>query len=517
MQLRDYLRFARRWLPGLALFAIICSVGTYVLTKYAIHPSYTATTTMQVQMAPPTTGVSDSANDTLFAETEAAVAGQHPVVNAAAQLVDRQDGYRIKPGMVSVTCAAAQLTALFSCSATSHDPRLAQDMANALGQVFMSQQQRWNQSRYSAVLDRLTRQEASARASHDKSQYASLVSIENSVRLAEAQQANIVRVASPATLPTGPSSPHPPLNAALAFVLALILGLGGAVVIDRLDESIRGEDDLKHVTHLPLLGQISELKALRRREASPESLVVVNEPRSLVAELFRIMRTNIGFSRIDDPPRVILITSTMPGEGKSMIAANLAATFAESGKSVILADLDLRRPSQHKIFEARGRGVTNLLLDLDGSTAADRYLTPTQLPGLHVLPSGPIPPNPADLLGSHRMKEVVAKLRERCDVLILDSPPVLAVADASIAASLSDTVLLVVDPNQAKRRALKGAVEALHSLHANVVGMIINGLSETSSGYYYSYTSGYRGNYYYEADAKGDVTPFNGKIAAGSK
>jgi receptor protein-tyrosine kinase len=239
-----------------------------------------------------------------------------------------------------------------------------------------------------------------------------------------------------------------------------------------------------------LLGTIPSIDALKDKRLSPTSLVLSSDPRSSSAEAFRVARTGIAFSRIDDPPRRLLVTSTAQGEGKSTFAGNIACAYAESGKSTILVDLDLRRPSLSSLAPGRAPGFTNLLLDPDGDP--ETYLVPGPVPGLQIFPTGPLPPSPAEVISSHRMTEIIQRLHSLADVIVIDSPPILAAADAAITASHCDGVVLLVRPDRVTRRTVMRAVETLRTVGVPLVGLVVNGVPRSdnryySYGYYYDY------------------------------
>jgi len=215
-------------------------------------------------------------------------------------------------------------------------------------------------------------------------------------------------------------------------------------------------------------------------------LIVANDPRSPVAEAFRTLRTNIQFKSLDSPVRTILVTSSTAGEGKSTVAANLAVSLAQTGAAVIVVDCDLRNPSLHEIFGVgNDRGLTSLMLAQD--TTARDYLQRSEAGSLDVLTSGPLPPNPAELLGSKRMESVVRELRDLVDYVIFDTPPVLAVTDAAVLATKVDGSVLVLSAGKARRDAAKKAKRTLEELSARFLGVVMNNVKmdrETQAGYY---------------------------------
>lgn len=220
-------------------------------------------------------------------------------------------------------------------------------------------------------------------------------------------------------------------------------------------------------------------------EGGSRKLVTLTDPRSPVAEAYRSLRTNLEFSSLDEPIRTMVVTSPAPEAGKSTTLANLAVTMAQTGKDVILVDCDLRRPSLHDIFGvANNAGLTSMMLDDATSTP---LLRDTGVAGLELLTSGPLPPNPAELLGSRRMADLIAALREQSDVVLFDAPPVVAVTDAAILASRVDGVLLVLNAGSTKRDHARRAKAALDKVNARIVGTVLNNVKLDTSLYgYYS-------------------------------
>jgi len=215
-------------------------------------------------------------------------------------------------------------------------------------------------------------------------------------------------------------------------------------------------------------------------------LIVVSDPRSAVAEAFRTLRTNIQFKSLDSPVRTIVVTSSMPEEGKSTVVANLAVSLAQAGAAVIAVDCDLRNPSLHRIFGLPNeRGLTSLMLSPDNSVRD--FLQRSEAGSVDVLTSGPLPPNPAELLGSKRMESLVRELRDRADFVVFDTPPVLAVTDAAVLATKVDGSLLVLSAGHARRDAAKKAKRTLEELRSSFLGVVVNNVKTnrgTQSGYY---------------------------------
>jgi capsular exopolysaccharide synthesis family protein len=220
--------------------------------------------------------------------------------------------------------------------------------------------------------------------------------------------------------------------------------------------------------------------------ATDPQLIVASDPRSPVAEAFRTLRTNIQFKSLDNPVRTILVTSSAPGEGKSTVVANLAVSLAQTGAAVIAVDCDLRNPSLHTLFGLPNEGgLTSLVLQPDAGVR--QFLQRSEAGGLDVLTSGPLPPNPAELLGSKRMESLIHELRGMADYVVFDTPPVLAVTDAAVLATKLDGSMLVLSAGRARRDAAKKAKRTLEELSSSFLGVVVNNVKadrESQSGYY---------------------------------
>lgn len=212
-------------------------------------------------------------------------------------------------------------------------------------------------------------------------------------------------------------------------------------------------------------------------------LIALRDPRSPAAEAYRTLRTNIQFSSLDKPLRTLLATSTAPDEGKTTTLANLAVTMAQAEQRVLLVDCDLRRPGLHTIFDQPSEpGLTSVLLEQD---EAPIPLHSTPVPGLYLLPSGPLPPRPADLLGSRRMEALIARLHAEADVVLFDTPPVTAVTDAAVLATRVDGVLLILQAGKTRRDRAREARRMLEKVKAHIVGVVLNNARQ-EMGYHYT-------------------------------
>lgn len=220
-------------------------------------------------------------------------------------------------------------------------------------------------------------------------------------------------------------------------------------------------------------------------------LIVHEDPKSPISEAYRTLRTNLQFAKINSELRTIMFTSSGPAEGKSTTIANVAVALAQSGRSIILVDCDLRKPVQHRIFGKRNKGVTNILVD---DSPAGAFLQDTEIDNLRILPSGPIPPNPSELLSSSKMVELFTELKELADIVLIDAPPTIAVTDAAVMAAKVDGIVLVIDSTSVRPEMAQKAKELLVKANGHILGAILNRVEiEDEHAYYY---------YYYGSESK---------------
>lgn len=302
-----------------------------------------------------------------------------------------------------------------------------------------------------------------------------------------------------ATIPDNPVIPNRTRNISVGFILGLVAGVALALIRDMLDNTVKSREQLEEITKTGLVGSIP-LDKDRRKRAS----ISFDRETTGIAEAFRKLRTNLQFLAVDSPPRVILITSSMPSEGKSTTAINIALALAETEKSVVLVDGDLRRPTLHKYLDLVG--TVGFSTVLSGAVNIDEALQPTRFAGLTVLTSGTIPPNPSELLGSQSARKLLSELRAKFDYVIVDGTPLLAITDAAILAAGADGVLIMARYGQTKREHLTHAVGSLESVGAPLLGAVFT-MTPTRGGGSYSYSYGYYGEYNTLDKVSRDVAP----------
>ncbi len=290
-----------------------------------------------------------------------------------------------------------------------------------------------------------------------------------------------IRVVDEAELPRAPVFPRKLLNLLLAILGGGVLAVGLVFGLEYMDDRVRTPDDIKAHLGLSFLGLVPLIPPKEMNGSAP--LLDQGVPANF-GEAIRTLRSNLLFSSADEGTRFVCVTSTGPGEGKSLVSANLALALAQSGQRVLLVDADMRRPTQHEQFQQTAEpGLSNFLV---GNAKASEVVQKTSSPGLWLLPAGKVPPNPAELLGSKRFKEFLATLPEHFDWVIVDSPPVLPVADSAIVANAVGSVLFVVGAEMASRRAAGAALDQLEASGARLAGAVLNRADVHNHSYYYS-------------------------------
>ena len=335
-------------------------------------------------------------------------------------------------------------------------------------------------------------------------------------------KSNNFRIVDVARVPTYPIEPNIPKNLAFAFLLGLTSGVGLAFLQEGLDNTVRTSEQARLISGLPALGMIPLPSKTAREGANPKRLVIASSkeavemvaqarPHSQMAESYRALRTSLLLTNLGAPPKVIMITSALPQEGKTTTSMNTALVLAQKGIRVLLIDADLRRPSIHKILGMGPRsGLSNVLT---GSATLQQTITRSSiLPNLSILPAGTPPPNPAELLASANMRDVLEELRGQYDHIVLDTPPTLSVTDAVVLSPRADAIVLVIRSGQTTKQALRRSRDILTQVNAKVSGVLLNAvdLSSPDYYYYYEYQSKYS-RYYRDESHDGDEEDGDGE------
>ncbi len=356
-----------------------------------------------------------------------------------------------------------------------------------------------------------------------KTRLNSLLNIQTQINVSkelESLKASNISVVDPAGVPGSPVSPNKTMNLLLALLFGLFGGVGLCFLLDYLDNTVKGPEEVEKLTGLPALGVIPLLESedshrkgrwlleygasSRDKDANPEEtrpkakdIELINHlyPRLAIADDYRTVRTSILLSYAESPPKVIALTSSLPVEGKSSTVANLAVAFAQLDKNVLLIDADIRKPRLHRIFKMGNMG--GLSGFLAGKVELKEAIQRTSIKNIWLLPSGPVPPNPSELLNSPRMKEMLEEVGKAFDMVLLDTAPVLVTIDAVIVSTLVDGTVLVLKAGEITRKPLMSAVDELKRANAKIMGVIFNGLKGSQGKYFYrGYYPYYRYSYY---------------------
>lgn len=314
------------------------------------------------------------------------------------------------------------------------------------------------------------------------------------------QKTNNIRIVDAALVPLRPIKPRFSLNMLLAAVVGLFLGVGLAFAREYLDNTVKGQEDVEGELGIPFLGLIP-LVSERAQGGRSTDMHILSNPRGPVAEACRSIRTNLLFMSPERPLKRLVVTSGGPREGKTTTVIDMGIVMAQSGASVVLIDTDMRRPRLHKAFGVPGEvGLSSLIL---GEASIDDALKTTEVPGLSILPCGPIPPNPAELLHTERFEAILSELGERFDRIILDSPPLGAVADAKVLSVITDGTLLVAKSHQTTKDMLAQAAGAILDVNGRILGVVLNQVDLEKREYGYYYYQYYRQYGAYGEDEKG--------------
>jgi succinoglycan biosynthesis transport protein ExoP len=515
MELRQYVSMLLRWWWLVVVSVLVASVAAYVATKATPYTYVSRTTIMVGQvLSNPNANQSDLYTGEALAQSYSDLVGREPTLKAALQAVGLPWDWTVLQGMVQSRVVPG--TQLLEIAVTDTDPQRAKVLADTVAQQLISQSPSANDPEKEAerqfILSQIDDLKTNIKNAQDEllklDDIASKATSARQIQDARDQQAtlqaqittwqstyaqllsnlqkgtpNYLSVMEPAQLSTTPVGPKVAQNVMLAAVIGLALSVCGIFLMEYIDDTVHSADDVRKDLQLPVMGSIADIKGADYGS----KLMPIKQPRSPVAEAYRMLRTNLQFSDIDHPRRVLLMTSCGPLEGKSVTSANLSIVMAQSGKRVILVDVDLHRPMQHKIFDLdNSRGLTTLLLH--PNMPLPEVIHTTTIPNLRVLTAGQVPADPSILLNSKRMTDVIAALRQEADIVIFDTPPTLVVSDASALATRADGVLLVIQAGRTRRAAAKQAKDGLLAVGANIIGVVLNRLEVRNPSYYTYYT-----------------------------
>src|ERR1700761_7250378 len=496
--LRAYVAVLRRrkwWVAAMAVLGLVLSLA-FSLTEAC---PYSATAQLLVQSVGSNLALNSSAQAPVTptdVETELQL-----VTSAQVQQSVRKTLGSVPP----VSAAEVGQTNLIAVTATDASPARAAVIANAYARAFVASNTASSISNVTAAENQLTSQinsiskEISRLDADSTSQLAALSNQEAilkgqlaQLQVAGAEASSGLEFVTPAQAPTAPSSPKPTQDGLVGLAIGLLIGLGVAFLRDSLDDTLTSSEAAERVGEAPVLATVPLVPAWRKGE-TPQ-VMAISEPTSQAAEAYRSLRTSLQFARQGQEIRTLLVTSPREGEGKTATVANLGAAFAQAGERVALISCDLRRPRLGQFF--RPDGPSDLTAVLHGEQSLDDALRPVaECEGLWTLGARSTSPNPTELLSGKKVSDLMGALRDRFDLVIIDSPPVLPVADAMILTAYADAVLVLAAASQTRRGELRRATEKLAQANANVTGLVLNKVS-TQNGY-----DGYGHQYGYPAKA----------------
>ncbi len=531
--LRRYLGLLWHWSWLLILLSILGGVVGYVRSKRQT-PVYSASATMLITESRTINEYANILASERLAQTYSQLMIQQPVLQGVIDELGLE-GVTASSLKGKVIVDVVEETQLLTVSVEDNDPVQAAQIANKIGEVFARINQEFQTARYAESKTSLSAQLAQVDGQiQDANQkladlaasyeevigidgnpllvltfeqqrerdrlesnlalyqqiYANLLQSFESVRLAEIQSTSTINLVEQAIPAGAPIRPNVTQDTSLAVMIGLIIGIGIVFLLEALDDTVKGPADVARHLGLPVLGFVARINDT---DTGP---ITAAEPRSPISEAFRSLRTNIQYASVDRPIKRIAITSPSPKDGKSTVATNLAVVMSQSGRKVAIVDADMRRPSQHKRLRLSNRlGLSDLFVQ--DKVHLNGALRETRVPGMSILASGGLPPNPSELLGSEKMMEVLRQVGEQVDIIIIDTPPVMAVTDAAVLAPKVDGVLVVIRPGVTKLAHTKQTVEQLRRSGAYLMGIVLNDIEFRRSRYYYYYKGYYTYDSYY--------------------
>lgn len=520
IDIKQYLYLFWQWAWLIILVAVLSGVGAFVYSQQ-ITPVFQAVATALVDVP----AINTTEYSAVIASERLSRTYSQIMTNTAVmQETINRLGLQLEPADLAEMISAQGVadSQLIRVSVQSTDPLAAAAIANTVIEVFSADVKETQASRYTLSKSSLELQMADIEGkindlnNHLQSAtreteidnletkiaqyqgiYSTLLNSYEQIRLSEAQTITSLSLIEPAVVPEAPIQPRVMMNTAIGGLTGLLLTAGGIFAIDALDDKIKSPQDVKEKLGLPVLGVIDTFA-----QTNGDTLIAATQPRSWITEAFRTLRTNVQFASIDKELKSLLITSAEPGEGKTVVAANLAVVFAQSGRKTIAMDADMRHPQMHERFDiTNNRGITSFFYDRKDLQVEQFWRTTGSNENLKVLTSGKLPPNPAELLASDRMKDLIETIKNNSEMLIIDSPPILAVTDAVVLAPLVDGVLVVVQPGKTQFGPVLQSIEQLKRANANILGVVVKFMGRRGNKFArrYGYYTGSEYNYHQTA------------------
>lgn len=447
INIRDFLNYLKKYVLVIVAVALVLVIGVFIYDKSIKKPLYTTYTTIILTKSNETqTGTTITQNDILLNQKLVETYSKIIKSKLVLEQVISETGvtYTAEELSENVNVEAYENTEMLKISVTDQDPELAASIANSIAQVFSGE-------------------------------------------IAKIYQINNISVVDVAVTPEEVSNNTLKRDLLIALFISIFGTIGVVFVVYYFDDTVKLTDDLEEEIGMPVVAKVfkSDIGSKNNRKVE---LLAQKYPKSVVSESIKTLRTNLQFSSVDEDIKTILITSSIPGEGKSFISANLAISFAQTDKKVLIVDCDMRKGRQHRIFKlSNSKGLSNLLID-DMTNLKD-YINKTSVPGVHVITRGTVPPNPSELLNSKKNADLLRVLKAKYDVIIYDGVPCNGLPDSIIMSKLVDKVLIVSSDSMTPKSVLESTKKQLESVNAPVAGDVLNNVNRKNSTYgkYYGY------------------------------
>lgn len=447
INIRDFLNYLKKYVLVIAAVALALVIGVFIYDKSIKKPLYTTYTTIILTKSNEAqTGTTITQNDILLNQKLVETYSKIIKSKLVLEQVISETGvtYTTEELSENVSVEAYENTEMLKISVTDQDPELAANIANSIAQVFSGE-------------------------------------------IAKIYQINNISVVDVAVTPEEVSNNTLKRDLLIALFISIFGTIGVVFVVYYFDDTVKLTDNLEEEIGMPVVAKVfkSDIGSKNNRKIE---LLAQKYPKSVVSESIKTLRTNLQFSSVDEDIKTILITSSIPGEGKSFISANLAISFAQTDKRVLIVDCDMRKGRQHRIFKlSNSKGLSNLLID-DMTNLKD-YINKTSVPGVHVITRGTVPPNPSELLNSKKNSDLLRVLKAKYDVIIYDGVPCNGLPDSIIMSKLVDKVLIVSSDSMTPKSVLESTKKQLESVNAPVAGDVLNNVNRKNSTYgkYYGY------------------------------
>ena len=447
INIRDFLNYLKKYVLVIVAVALVLIIGVFIYDKSIKKPLYTTYTTIILTKSNETqTGTTITQNDILLNQKLVETYSKIIKSKLVLEQVISETGvtYTAEELSENVSVEAYENTEMLKISVTDQDPELAANIANSIAQVFSGE-------------------------------------------IAKIYQINNISVVDVAVTPEEVSNNTLKRDLLIALFISIFGTIGVVFVVYYFDDTVKLTDNLEEEIGMPVVAKVfkSDIGSKNNRKVE---LLAQKYPKSVVSESIKTLRTNLQFSSVDEDIKTILITSSIPGEGKSFISANLAISFAQTDKKVLIVDCDMRKGRQHRIFKlSNSKGLSNLLID-DMTNLKD-YINKTSVPGVHVITRGTVPPNPSELLNSKKNADLLRVLKAKYDVIIYDGVPCNGLPDSIIMSKLVDKVLIVSSDSMTPKSVLESTKKQLESVNAPIAGDVLNNVNRKNSTYgkYYGY------------------------------